>query len=301
LPFADRTDETLSIRTIVTTKENAMTSTRAAESAAALRSLAAAGVLVLPNAWDAGSARLIERAGARAIATTSGGVSWSLGKPDGEGASREEQVDAVARIVGAVRLPVSADIEGGYGPRPEDVAETVRAVVAAGAGGVNLEDSRRDGTLHPAEEQALRIAAARAAAADAGAPDLVINLRTDVFLFAIGAPEGRLGDALTRARAYAAAGADGLFVPGVVDEPTIRSLLAESPLPINVMAGPGSPTVAELTAMGVRRISVGTAVAEAAYLLAERAATEILTSGSYTALEPGGTFSAVNSAFGSDR
>jgi 2-methylisocitrate lyase-like PEP mutase family enzyme len=275
-----------------------MTSIRAAEAAATLRSLSEAGVLVLPNAWDAGSARLIERAGARAIATTSGGVSWSLGKPDGEGITREEQVAVVARIVAAVRVPVSADIEGGYGPDPADVADTVRAVVAAGAGGVNLEDSRRDGTLFSAEEQALRIAAARGAAADAGAPGIVINIRTDVFLFGIGAPSGRLGDVVARARSYAAAGADGLFVPGAVDEQTIRALVAGSALPINVMAGPGAPSVGELTAMGVRRISLGTALAEAAYLLTERAATEILTSGTYTALEPGGTFSTVNSAFG---
>lgn len=275
-----------------------MTSTRAAEAAATLRSLTDAGVLVLPNAWDAGSARLIERAGASAIATTSGGVSWSLGKPDGEGITREEQVAVVARIVAAVRVPVTADIEGGYGPRPEDVGDTIRAVVAAGAGGVNLEDSRRDGTLFSAEEQSLRIAAARAAAAGAGVPGIVINIRTDVFLFEIGAPADRLGDVLARARSYAEAGADGLFVPGVVDEPTIREVVAGSPLPINVMAGPGAPSIGELTAMGVGRISLGTALAEAAYLLTERAATEILTSGTYTALAPGGTFSTVNSAFG---
>jgi 2-methylisocitrate lyase-like PEP mutase family enzyme len=274
-----------------------MTSTRAAEAAATLRSLAAEGVLVLPNAWDAGSARLIERAGARAIATTSGGVSWSLGRPDGEGIGRDEQVEVVARIVAAVRVPVSADIEGGYGPGPDDVASTVRAVVAVGAGGVNLEDSRRDGTLFSAEDQSLRIAAARAAAADAGAPGLVINIRTDVFLFEIGAASDRLGDVLARADAYATAGADGLFVPGVVDEQTIRALVAGSPLPINVMAGPGAPAVGELAAMGVRRISMGTALAEAAYLVTERAAGEIMTSGTYTALGAGGTFSAVNSAF----
>lgn len=130
-----------------------------------LRALHGSGVLVLANAWDAGSAAVIAAAGAKAVATTSGGIAWSLGRTDGHGLAREEMVEQVRRIAGAVDLPVTADIEGGYGPTPQDVAATVEAVVGAGAVGVNLEDSRAPGgPLFTAEEQAERLRAARAAA-----------------------------------------------------------------------------------------------------------------------------------------
>jgi 2-methylisocitrate lyase-like PEP mutase family enzyme len=157
---------------------------------------------------------MIAAAGAQAIATTSAGVSWSLGKSDGEHLSRAEMIDVIARIAATVDLPVSGDIEGGYGSGPEAVAATVRAVIGAGAVGINLEDSRSsDGTLHDASAQAARIRAGRTAA-EADLPGLVINARTDVFLFGIGEPGGRLDDVLARAAAYADAGADSLFVPG---------------------------------------------------------------------------------------
>jgi 2-methylisocitrate lyase-like PEP mutase family enzyme len=262
-----------------------------------LRLLYTENVLILPNAWDAGSARIIERAGAKAIATTSGGVSWSLGSNDGQGITRGEQADAVRRIVAAVSVPVTADIEGGYGPRAEDVAETVAAVIDAGAVGINLEDSQADGTLFSQEAQAARIAGARKAASEAGLPDLVINVRTDVILFGIGVPEGRLDDVVARAVAYTSAGADGIFVPGLLDIDVIRELVSRSPLPVNVMAGPGAPSVGELEAAGVKRVSVGTAIAEAAYKLAEEAATEILTEGTFEKLGAGNAYGDLNSAF----
>ncbi|RLK53894.1 isocitrate lyase/PEP mutase family protein [Actinokineospora cianjurensis] len=255
------------------------------------------GTLVLPNAWDAASAAVIALAGATAIATTSGGVAWSAGRPDGHGLTRAEMAELVGRIAGAVDVPVTADIEGGYGPAPQDVAETVTAVVAAGAVGINLEDSQAPGgPLFDAQAQAERVAAARAAATEAGLPELWINIRTDVYLFGIGEPEGRLADVLARAEAYAAAGADSLFVPGLVDLDTLAELVKESPLPVNVMVWPGAPTVAELVAVGVRRVSVGTATAQAAYAVAHRAAVELLEQGTYESLAGGLDFGVLNNA-----
>jgi 2-methylisocitrate lyase-like PEP mutase family enzyme len=263
-----------------------------------LRALHAAGLLILPNAWDAGSAAVIALAGAQAIATTSGGIAWSLGRRDGQRLTRAEMVERIREIVAAVAIPVTADIEGGYGPDPEDVALTVEAVIAAGAAGVNIEDSRAPGgPLFDPAGQAARIRAGRAAAVSAGLPELFINARADVFLYGIGRPEARLGDVLARAAAYAEAGADSLFVPGVTDLAVIAELTRAAPVPVNVMAGPGAPLVSELAAAGVRRVSVGTAIAQAAYSLAQRAAAELLTTGGYATLEQALDFNAVNSLF----
>ncbi|MFC5665072.1 isocitrate lyase/phosphoenolpyruvate mutase family protein [Kitasatospora misakiensis] len=248
-----------------------------------LRALVADGVLVLPNAWDAGSAAVIASAGAHAIATTSGGLSWSLGRGDGQRLDRATAVEAARRVVAAVDLPVTVDAEGGYGPAPADVAETVRALIGAGAVGVNLEDSTAvGGPLFTVAEQAERLRAARSAAEAAGLPELLVNARTDVFLFGLGG----LDDVLVRAEAYAAAGADGLFVPGLLDLDALAALCARSPLPVNAMAVAGGPSVAELAAAGVRRISVGTALTQLAYTAARRAAAELLGSGVLT--EPAG-------------
>jgi 2-methylisocitrate lyase-like PEP mutase family enzyme len=269
-------------------------------SAQKLRALheAEAGVLILPNAWDAASAAVIAQAGAQAVATTSGGIAWSAGHHDGQGLARAEMTGRVREIVSAVTVPVTADIEGGYGPGPRDVAATVQEVIGAGAVGVNIEDSRvPGGPLFEPAEQAARVQAARAAAASAGLGELFINVRTDVFLFGVGAPETRPAEVLTRCRAYADAGADGLFVPGLLDLEIIAKLAAASPLPVNVMAGPGAPPVAELAAAGVRRVSVGTAIAQAAYTVAKRAAAEILGTGSYVTLEGALDFGAINALF----
>ena len=250
--------------------------------AQALRALHDKGVFVLPNAWDAGSAAVIAAAGAPAIATTSGGVSWALGASDGQHVTREQMLQAVARIAAAVDLPVTADVEAGYGPEPEDVAETVRGVLDAGAVGVNLEDSLAPGgPLFEVDAQARRIRAGRDAAAGLGVPELVINARTDVYLFQIGEPGGRFDATRRRAEAYAGAGADCLFVPGLLDLETLAALVEASPIPVNAMAVPGGPSVAELGAAGVRRVSVGTTIAQAAYAAAQRAARDLLTDGRY--------------------
>ncbi|MEU7817535.1 isocitrate lyase/phosphoenolpyruvate mutase family protein [Pseudonocardia sp. NPDC049154] len=266
--------------------------------AAALRTLQTDDVLVLPNAWDAASAALIAAGGARAIATTSAGLSWSLGRPDGQNLTRPEMVDAVARIAAAVDLPVSADVEGGYGPGADDVARTVAEVIGAGAVGINLEDSRAPGgPLFGAGDQASRIRAARESAIAAGLPELVVNARTDVYLFGIGSEAGRLDDVVARARSYADAGADSLFVPGLLDLDTLAELTRRVDLPVNAMAGPGAPSVDDLRAAGVRRVTVGQAIAQAAYSLARRAAVEAIEKGTFDSLADADPFGAVNGAF----
>jgi 2-methylisocitrate lyase-like PEP mutase family enzyme len=237
--------------------------------------------LVLVNAWDAASARVIAAAGAPAVATTSAGVAWSLGFPDGDALSRERAVDLVARVASGLPVPVTADIESGYGATPDEVAGTVRAVLAAGAVGVNLEDADHGGPapLRAVPDQCARLAAARAAGGDG----LFLNARVDTFLFA----GGDLAETVDRATAYVEAGADGVFVPGATDPDAIEQLVAKIPAPVNVMTGAGGPTVKDLAALGVARISVGSGVAEAAYSLAHRAATEAYRHGTWTALAGG--------------
>ncbi|MET8630392.1 isocitrate lyase/phosphoenolpyruvate mutase family protein [Kitasatospora sp. NPDC004669] len=270
------------------------TTTEARERALRLRELLAEGVLVLPNAWDAGSAAVIASAGAQAIATTSGGVSWSLGRGDGQRLDRAAAVEAARRVVAAVDLPVTVDAEGGYGPLPADVAATVAELVGVGAVGVNLEDSTAvGGPLFPVAGQAERLRAARTAAAAAGLPELSVNARTDVFLFGLGG----LDDVLVRAEAYAEAGADGLFVPGLLDLDALTELCKRSPLPVNAMAVAGGPTVAELAATGVRRISVGTGLAQLAYTAARRAAVELLGAGTLTELDGALGFGELNGLY----
>lgn len=255
-------------------------------------------ILVLPNAWDALSARVIEQAGARAIATTSAGVSWALGRPDGQGVTRREMVEAVRRVVRAVRVPVSADVESGYGTgTPEEVEETVRGVLDAGAVGINLEDApgRGQPLLAPEEQQA-RIAAARGAAGGTG---LFINARVDVYLRQVGPEAGRFDETVRRARAYSAAGADGVFVPGVGDAATIGRLAAAVGVPLNVMARPGAPSVGELARLGVARVSVGPAITLSVMAAIRRAAAELLEGGTYEAMADGMSFADANGLFAS--
>lgn len=257
-------------------------------------------ILVLPNAWDASSARVIEQAGARAIATTSAGVSWALGRPDGEGLTRAQMVEAVRRMAGSVRVPVTADVESGYGSgSPEDVAETVRAVVDAGAVGINLEDApgREGAPLLRPEEHAVRIAAARAA----GGPALFINARVDVYLRQVGAESGRLDETVRRARLYTEAGADGVFVPGVVEAGTISRLVKAIGAPLNIMASFGAPSVGELADLGVARVSVGPAIARAAMATIRAAARELLDAGTYDAIAGGVPFAEADSLFAAVR
>lgn len=238
--------------------------------------------LVLPNAWDAMSARIVEAAGARAIATTSAGISWALGYADGQGAPRDEMLAMVATIVRAVRVPVTADVESGYGDGdPSDIAETVRGVIAAGAVGINLEDApgRNGALLLDADFQAERIRAARDTARSAGVP-LFINARVDPYVRKAGEENARFDETVRRGRMYLDAGADGVFVP-LAPTDVIPALVAAFDAPLNVIAGPGSPTIHELRTMGVQRVSLGPHLARGVMAYVRRAAKEVLEGGTY--------------------
>jgi 2-methylisocitrate lyase-like PEP mutase family enzyme len=215
--------------------------------------------LVLFNVWDAGSARAVAGAGARSLATGSHPVASAHGYEDGEKMPLELAMANLERIVGAVDLPVSVDLEAGYGASPEVVSETVTRALSTGAVGCNLED-RRIGTseLFPVAESAARVGAARAAAERCGVP-FFVNARTDLFLVtpAEGHDDALVDAALERAAAWAAAGADGLFVPGLADEARIARLCAASPLPVNLFARPDGPSLVRLAELGAARISHG--------------------------------------------
>ena len=215
---------------------------------------------------------MIARAGAAAIATTSAGAANALGRGDGQRLTREQMLGMVAPIAAAVDLPVTADMEAGYGDTPADAAATARGVLEAGAVGLNLEDTCDGGEpLLPIERFVAKIAAVRAVAAETGVP-LVLNARTDVFIGAVGDPTTRLARAIERGQAYLAAGADCIFVPAVADPDQIAALVTGIGGPVSVLAGPGSPPLAELAALGVARISVGSGPYRAALALARRMA-----------------------------
>lgn len=218
--------------------------------------------LVLVNVWDAASARLVVSNGAAAVATSSGAMAWAAGHQDGRGEAIEGIYDSVARICAAVDdVAVTVDIESGFGTTPAQVAGAVRKVVEAGAVGINLEDrvlpaSTTAEPLFDLAAQQVRIRAARAAA-DALGVALVVNARVDVYLAEVGVPQDRFRVAAQRGAAYLSAGADCVFVPGVRDGETIGRLVEAVGGPLNVLAVPGTPTVAELAALGVARVSLG--------------------------------------------
>jgi len=242
-------------------------------------------ILVLPNVWDVASARIVEQAGFPAIATSSAGVAFALGYPDGEVISREEMAAAVARITAHVAVPVTADMESGYGRRPEDAAATVRAAIAAGAVGMNFEDSpgERGEPLLPETQQVERVRAARQAADASGVP-FVLNARTDVFLEQVGEPAARVEHAVRRLNAYRAAGADCLFAPGVTDADTIATLVRQVKGPLNVLASAASPPVPELERLGVARVSLGSGPMRAGLTALKRLTEELRGAGTYGAL-----------------
>ncbi len=273
--------------------------------AARFRQLHATGhdqILVLPNAWDAMSARLVEQAGAHAIATTSAGVSWALGYSDGEGLSRDAMMGMVRHITRAVSVPVTVDVERGYGAgTPEDVAMTVRAVIEAGAVGVNLEDSPgNDGApLLAVVEHAERLWAAREAAREAGV-DVFINARVDTYLRKAGDDNTRFDETVRRALAYIVAGADGIFVPMVSDAAVIKRLVQSVGAPLNVIGGPGVPTVPELKQLGVARVSVGPGLARSVMAHIQKASQELLHEGTYGSLQEQITSPQANALFTRD-
>jgi 2-methylisocitrate lyase-like PEP mutase family enzyme len=278
--------------------ELANTRMNQAEAAARFRALHDERPLVLANAWDVGSARIIERAGARAVATTSAGVSWSRGRADGERLTADDMVSLAARLTRAVDVPVTVDIESGYGDgSAAQVASIVGRLLAVGVAGINLEDSGAQGVpLVEVERQQDRLRAARVAAAGAGS-DLFVNARIDTYLFAVGEAGDRFEATVRRAVAYREAGADGIFVPGVTDAETIAALVAAIDAPLNIMAGPGAPAIDQLAALGVARVSVGPAIALAALAATEEAARELFDRGSYERLGDGLPFGATNGFF----
>jgi 2-methylisocitrate lyase-like PEP mutase family enzyme len=214
--------------------------------------------VVLPNAWDGASARLLASFDFGAVATTSAGVAFLEGFPDGEDIGRNTMLAGVARVVRAVRIPVTADMEGGYGPTVADAVATALGVIQSGAIGLNFEDVIGSDALIDAERQAERIRAIRKTGDEYGVP-LVINARTDVYLAEIGEPGERFAEAVRRAALYRAAGADCIFVPGVYDGPTIGALTGAIDAPVNVLAAATSPSLADMRALGVARISLGSA------------------------------------------
>jgi 2-methylisocitrate lyase-like PEP mutase family enzyme len=268
--------------------------TPSTDKAAALLALHAGRGFVIPNAWDAGSARILEQVGFPAIATTSAGIAWSCGVPDGEALDREAMLEHVARIVAAVRVPVTADLEAGYGDTPDDVGRTVARAVQLGAVGGNLEDASR-GRLFGIDEAVGRLAAARAAAPSG---TFVLNARTDTYF------AGTTGDAFAetveRAVRYVEAGADCVFVPGVVDDETIRRLAAAIPGPLNVVAGLANITDAPtLFSLGVKRVSLGGSLARAVLSTLERAGRELLDSGTLGFLDDAISYADLQRRFGS--
>jgi 2-methylisocitrate lyase-like PEP mutase family enzyme len=240
-------------------------------------------ILVLPNAFDVATARLIARHGPVAIGTTSAAISAILGYPDNEVIDRDEMLAAIDRMVRAVDIGISADVEAGYGDDVDDVRVVVERLLEIGVVGVNLQDTghpggRWAGGLLPVERASEKIAAARAAAERAGVP-LVINARTDTFL-EDGDP---VASAIARGNAYLAVGATCVFTPGITDREGLAALVAGLDGPLNAYAVAGTPTVTELEAIGVRRVSVGCGPYQACLALVERATRQLLEDGRYSA------------------
>ena len=245
-------------------------------------------ILVLPNAWDAASARVFEEAGFPAIATTSAGVAFSLGYPDGEKLSRNEVLGVVRRIASAVDVPVTADMEAGFGSTPERVAETARAVMDAGAVGMNLEDGieGRPDYLADVNLQKEKIRAVVEAGASAGV-SFALNARTDILLYGIGPAETRLARTIERLNAYREAGAAALFAPGVKDTETVGQLARGVAGPLNILATVGTPPVAELQRLGVARVSLGSGPMRASLGFLGRMAKQLREEGSFTLMTEG--------------
>jgi 2-methylisocitrate lyase-like PEP mutase family enzyme len=251
--------------------------------------------LVLPNAWDVPSARVFEEAGFEAVATSSAGVMVSLGYPDGEEIPRRELVSAVGRIAGALSVPLSVDVVGGFGSASAEVARTVRAVVQAGAVGVNIEDFvHATKRLVPVADQNAKLRALVRLRESLGIP-FVINARTDAFRFAPGDEAERLEEAMRRGKEFRDVGADCVYPMGLVDAASISAYVRELRFPINVMVRKGLPSVAELQSIGVARVSFGPSASYAAMGLLKRASEEVLERGTYDTLLDGAiTFDELN-------
>jgi 2-methylisocitrate lyase-like PEP mutase family enzyme len=233
--------------------------------------------LVLVNAWDAASARVFVEAGAPAIATSSAALAWSLGHPDGQQLPLAQLIGAVERIAAVIDVPLTVDLEEGYGETPEAVCTAVRQVATAGAVGINIEDGRHDPELLVAKIRAIR---------GLGRP-LFVNARCDTYLKQLGDAETRLVETERRLMRYVAAGADGVFVPGLIDLAAITHLAKVAPAPLNILAFGGAPSVPALADARVARISVGCGPMQATLGLARRIAEELLRAGTYDAMSAG--------------
>lgn len=249
-------------------------------------------ILLLPNAWDAGSARLMESLGAKAVATTSAGVAWTHGYPDGDALPVRLLVSTASTIARAIRVPLSVDIEGGYSDDPASVEETVAKLVEVGVVGINMEDGGKGPDL-----LCLKIERAKRAGNHFGV-DLYVNARTDVYLAGL-APKGKqVAEVLSRAALYRDAGASGLFAPGIKEPDDIRAVAAGAGLPLNVMAWPGLPTAPELQQLGARRLSAGSAITQALWGRAAMLAEGFLKTGKSDPLSEGEMgYGAINGLF----
>ncbi|HWR17779.1 MAG TPA: isocitrate lyase/phosphoenolpyruvate mutase family protein [Terriglobales bacterium] len=237
--------------------------------------------VVFPNAWDVTSARIVEAAGFPAIATTSAGIANLFGYPDSQIISRDEMLSMVARIAAAVSVPVSADMEAGYADTALQMYDTAEEIIRAGAVGLNLEDSLNDESrLVDLDLELEKIKAVRQASEDTGVP-LVLNARTDAYWWKGAQPATRMKETIRRANAFREAGADCIFIPGLKDLDEIRLFLRESPGPLNILAFPGVPSIAELEEAGVRRVSIGSGGYRTAMGLMRRLVEQIKTGGSY--------------------
>jgi 2-methylisocitrate lyase-like PEP mutase family enzyme len=245
-------------------------------------------ILALPNAWDVVSARILEEAGYPAIATSSAAIAFSLGYPDGQRISRDEMLEVVARIARGVRVPVTADMESGYGTTVKDMVETAKAVIAAGAVGMNLEDVTGDDESSQVDLplQVEKIRAIRETASSAGV-SLVLNARTDIYLLPIGEAATRFERTVERLRAYRQAGADCVFAPGVSDRDTIAALVKAIAAPLNILISSNCPPLTELERIGVARASAGSAVMRGALGLVRRIGKEWMETGTYNSLLDG--------------
>ena len=250
-------------------------------------------ILVLPNAWDAASARLVQDAGAKAVATSSAAVAWSNGCADGEGMSREVAIAATREVLRVVNLPVSVDSEAGYSSDPGQVAEHCLRLIDIGVAGLNIEDGADSPDLLAAKIKAIK------AAAKAKGADIFVNARADVYLRNLVPDDKKLGEMVRRATLYTEAGADGIFAAFMTDTAQIREVVAATDLPVNILATKAAPDVAALKAAGVRRLSIGALTGRAAYGQAVRAVKMLLNDGKYDAIfETAGDCPDFNKAFG---
>ncbi len=257
-------------------------------------------ILVMANAWDVISAVVLADMGFPALATTSAGIAFARGYPDGERIPRHEMIGEIKRIARAVDVPVTADLESGYGKRPEDVAETISLALAAGAAGANIEDSYPDQPDRQYEptEAAERIQAARAAADGLGV-NFVVNARCDTFLPGRERSAASIADAIARLNAYKAAGADCLFTPWVGDAETIAVLVRELDGPLNILAGPNTIPIPELKQLGVRRVSTGGGLYRSCLGHLGKAVRELQGPGTFTYTNEAPSHESINKLLGS--